>query len=339
VVRGRRTGGEGVAGHLYPAKSTCNPKLETEWTAYPILHLSFARTRYNEAKNLDTLLNIQLTRWERIYGNDPIEETFGARFDGIIHRAYEQTGKRVVILIDEYDSPMLDSNANEALRQELRDTVREFFSPLKDDTNFIRFLFITGITKFSQMSIFSELNSLDDISLWDEYSAICGITENELLTQFKPDIEALARKNDETYEEACTHLKHLYDGYHFSQRSEDIYNPFSLINVLSKRMYGSYWYATGTPSFLVESLQARDIEIPYLEDCETIAASFDKSTDTLTDPLPVLYQSGYLTIKSYKDGVYTLGFPNEEVRYGFIHSLLPSTTGQSVAESSISMEE
>jgi hypothetical protein len=311
---------------------------EKEWTAYPVLHISFARTRYDKVDNLKELLNIQLSEWEKLYGSNVEGKGFGVRFDGIIKRAYAQTGKEVVVLIDEYDSPMLDSSGNEALQRELRNIIREFFSPLKDNTERLRFLFITGITKFSQMSIFSELNSLNNISMDYAYSTICGITEEELHNEFKTDIEALAEENEETYEEACAHLKRMYDGYHFSARSKGVYNPFSIINVLSKRIYDSYWYGTGTPTFLVELLRKeQQMSLEDLESNDVTAQSFDRSTDTLTDPLPVLYQSGYLTIKGYRQNIYTLGYPNDEVKYGFLNSLLPSFVGRSRMESEISL--
>jgi hypothetical protein len=287
--------------------------------------------------NLKELLNRQLIEWEKLYGREAEEKSFGSRFDGIIKRAYEQTGREVVVLIDEYDSPMLDSSGNEAQQKELRNIIREFFSPLKDNTLYLRFLFLTGITKFSQMSIFSELNSLKNISMTSQYSTICGITEEELHTEFKTDIEALAEENEETYEEACAHLKRMYDGYHFSARSEGVYNPFSIINVLSDKIYDSYWYGTGTPTFLVELLRKEQMNLQDLESNDVTAQSFDRSTDTLTDPLPVLYQSGYLTIKGYRQNSYTLGYPNDEVKYGFLNSLLQSFVGRSRMESEISL--
>ncbi|MDR0939649.1 MAG: ATP-binding protein [Mediterranea sp.] len=312
-------------------------RLETEWTAYPVLHISFARTRYDEADNLKRLLDKQLSEWEEIYGQSEKEENFGGRLETIIQRAYKQTGLPVVILIDEYDSPLLDSTGDEKLRKELRLITREFFSPLKDNTEILRFLFITGITKFSQMSIFSELNSLDNISMWQQYNSICGITESELTRDFKTDIEALAANNDETYEQALAHLTRLYDGYRFNHRAERVYNPFSVINVLSKKEYGSYWYSTGTPTFLIDLLRERGMPLMDMEGCEAMADAFDQSTDTLTDPIPVLYQSGYLTIKGFEDGIYSLGYPNEEVRYGFLRSLLPTVLGYSKMESDMSL--
>ncbi|MDR0940152.1 MAG: ATP-binding protein [Mediterranea sp.] len=312
-------------------------RLEKEWTVHPVLQFSFSQSTYDDIDKLLTVLNVQLTQWERIYGSDPTEKTLSARFQGVIRRANEKTGQRVVILIDEYDSPLLDSTDDPKLRLALRKIAREFFSPLKFNTKIIRFLFITGITKFTQMSIFSELNSLDDISMWQEYSSLCGITENELIHDFKQDIEALAANNDETYEQAVAHLARLYDGYRFNHRGERVYNPFSVISVLWKKEYRSYWYSTGTPSFLLALLRKRNMPLMDMEGSKTMASAFDKSTDELTDPIPVLYQSGYLTIKDFQNGIYTLGYPNEEVRYGFLNSLLPDVLGHSEMENGMSL--
>jgi hypothetical protein len=302
-------------------------KLEAEWVKYPVLYISFAVSKYTSVQSLQEVLNIKLKEWEEKYGRDESEKAYSSRFAGIIRRAYNKTkGTQVVILIDEYDSPLLDSQQNEELRVALRTTMRDFFSPLKDATEYIRFLFITGISKFSQLSIFSELNSLKNISMDATYSSICGITETELLTQMKEDIQALAKANKETYEEACAHLKRQYDGYHFSEDSEDIYNPFSVINVLSDKKYANYWFSTGTPTFLIELLQQMNVDLPDLESNVVDAETFDRATENITNPLPVLYQSGYLTIKSYDSysDMYTLGYPNEEVRVGFIRGFIPS---------------
>ncbi|MDR0894426.1 MAG: ATP-binding protein [Prevotellaceae bacterium] len=314
-------------------------QLETEWTAHPVLHISFAGSKYIEVKNLQALLNDTLAGWEAIYGSSPTEETFNLRFKGVIRRACEQTGQQVVVLIDEYDSPILSAMgaSMEERRTELRGIMRDFFSPLKDSGVYIRFLFLTGITKFSQLSIFSELNHLENISMLPDYSSICGITETELLTQFKPDIAALAARNGETYEEACAHLKQLYDGYHFCENTEEIYNPYSIINVLKNRKYDSYWYSTATPTFLIELLKHSNLIPEELEGCKAVADDFNTAIDTLTDPIPVLYQSGYLTIKNYRNGIYTLGYPNDEVRIGFVRSLIPSVIGSDVQKSSMSI--
>ncbi|MDR0987957.1 MAG: ATP-binding protein [Prevotellaceae bacterium] len=312
-------------------------QLEKDWEAYPVLHLSFATARYNEAQDLHLFLDDQLGEWEQQYGIDAPSQSYDLRFKHIIRQAHKQTGKEVVVLIDEYDAPLLDAGSNEPLRKELRIIMRKFFSPLKDCTEILRFLFITGITKFSQMSIFSELNSLYNISMMPQYATLCGITQAELLSGFQPEIEALAAHNEETYEEAIDHLKRMYDGYHFCDGAEGVYNPFSIINVLTEQRYTSYWYGTGTPTFLIELLRERKLLLKELEQSQATVQSFDRSTDTLTDPLPVLYQSGYLTIKGYRNGIYTLGYPNDEVRYGFLNSLLPSMVGHSQMESEISL--
>lgn len=231
---------------------------------------------------------------------------------------------QVVILIDEYDSPMLDSNNDMELQSKIRGIMRDFFSPLKALGQYLRFLFLTGISKFSQMSIFSELNNLQNISLRDEYSAICGITEKELRNELKTDIETMAQANEETYEEACAHLKLQYDGYHFSENSEDIYNPFSLFNAFASRKYANFWFSTGAPTFLIELLKQSQIDIRELDNTTATAEQFDAPTNAITDPIPVLYQSGYLTIKGYDPDfeLYTLAYPNKEVRKGFIESLM-----------------
>ena len=310
-------------------------QLEKDWTVYPVLHIDFSGSKYMEAESLRASINVQLLLWENVYGRQEGEDTFSLRLEGIIRRAYEQTGQQVVVLVDEYDAPMLDSNNNHELQHEIRGIMRDFFSPLKKSGKYLRFLFLTGISKFSQMSIFSELNNLQNVSMSDNYSTICGITEQELLTQMKIDVEQMAQANDETYEEACAHLKKQYDGYHFSKSCVDVYNPFSLINAFAQKSYENYWFSTGTPTFLIELLQQMNFDIRLLDRMDAKPEDFDKATDCLTDPIPVLYQSGYLTIKSYDAffRTYTLGYPNEEVRIGFIESLIPSYLYQPTRES------
>ena len=310
-------------------------KLEKDWTTYPIFHIDLNTEKYDTRESLDSILNFTLEKWEQQYGTAPSETTFALRFRGLIERAYEQTGQQVVVLVDEYDAPMLDSNNNHELQHEIRGIMRDFFSPLKKSGKYLRFLFLTGISKFSQMSISSELNNLQNVSMSDNYSTICGITEQELLTQMKIDVEQMAQANDETYEEACAHLKKQYDGYHFSKSCVDVYNPFSLINAFAQKSYENYWFSTGTPTFLIELLQQMNFDIRLLDRMDAKPEDFDKATDCLTDPIPVLYQSGYLTIKSYDAffRTYTLGYPNEEVRIGFIESLIPSYLYQPTRES------
>ena len=301
-------------------------QLEKDWTVYPVLHIDFSGSKYMEAESLRASINVQLLLWENVYGRQEGEDTFSLRLEGIIRRAYEQTGQQVVVLVDEYDAPMLDSNNNHELQHEIRGIMRDFFSPLKKSGKYLRFLFLTGIRKFSQMSIFSELNNLQNVSMSDNYSTICGITEQELLTQMKIDVEQMAQANDETYEEACAHLKKQYDGYHFSKSCVDVYNPFSLINAFAQKSYENYWFSTGTPTFLIELLQQMNFDIRLLDRMDAKPEDFDKATDCLTDPIPVLYQSGYLTIKGYDPDfqLYTLAYPNKEVRKGFIESLMPA---------------
>lgn len=301
-------------------------QLEKDWTVYPVLHIDFSGSKYMEAESLRASINVQLLLWENVYGRQEGEDTFSLRLEGIIRRAYEQTGQQVVVLVDEYDAPMLDSNNNHELQHEIRGIMRDFFSPLKKSGKYLRFLFLTGISKFRQMSIFSELNNLQNVSMSDNYSTICGITEQELLTQMKIDVEQMAQANDETYEEACAHLKKQYDGYHFSKSCVDVYNPFSLINAFAQKSYENYWFSTGTPTFLIELLQQMNFDIRLLDRMDAKPEDFDKATDCLTDPIPVLYQSGYLTIKGYDPDfqLYTLAYPNKEVRKGFIESLMPA---------------
>lgn len=316
-------------------KGLAMEQLEQNWTVYPVLHIDFSKTKYTLIEDLEEQLNIMLIHWERLYGKEESETSYASRFAGIIQRAYEQTGQQVAILIDEYDAPLLDSNSSPELQQLLRNEMRKFFSPLKAQGKYLRMLFITGISKFSQLSIFSELNNLQNISMTDQYNTICGITEQELFTQMRPDIEAMAEANNETYKQACAHLKQQYDGYHFSKYGEDIYNPFSLINAFSQKSYENFWFSTGTPTFLIELLQRMDFNIRDLEKLEAKPEDFDKATDNISDPIPVLYQSGYLTIKSYDPmfRLYTLGYPNEEVKIGFIESLIPSYLHQPTRES------
>lgn len=300
-------------------------QLEQTWESYPVLHLDFSLTKYLSVKDLTGQLNLFLYRWEDIYGKDEREQSTAERFQGIILRACQQTGKQVVILIDEYDAPLLDSNSDQHLQQQLRNELRRFFSPLKGLGKYLRFLFLTGISKFSQLSIFSELNNLQNISLRDDFSAICGITEEELLTILKQDIERMAKANGETYEEATAHLKRKYDGYHFSKNCPDIYNPFSLFNAFNALDYKNFWFSTGTPTFLLDILQRTGFDVRNLDGLSATDEQFDAPTDQITDPIPVLYQSGYLTIKGYdpKFRLYRLAYPNGEVRYGFTESLLP----------------
>ena len=301
-------------------------KLETEWKKHPVLRFDFSQKKYITPAMLDEQLNLSLAEYEKIYGKGEGEVTTSSRLAGLILRAEQQTGQKVVFLVDEYDAPLLDSLVNKASFEQMRQTLRDFYSPLKANDAHIKFIFITGITKFSQLSIFSELNNLNLISMDDEYASICGITEDEMKTQMKPEIEDFAESLGKTFDQACAILKREYDGYHFSQRSPDIYNPFSLLNALSKKDLGSYWFGTGTPTFLAEQMKKFDIEPETIDEgFDATESVFNIPTETAVTPVAVLYQSGYLTIKGFRPRgrVYKLAIPNEEVREGLLKCLLP----------------
>lgn len=299
-------------------------QLEQEWTEYPVIHLDLSGGKYYSIENLHDILNMILLRQEEKYGiENNKSQAYSARLTHILETAIQKTGKQVVVLIDEYDSPMHDSMSDKVLQEKIRNIMRDFFSPLKEQEKNLRFVLITGISKFSQLSIFSELNNIKNISMKDEYSDICGITKEQLLTDFKDGIEAMAAHNSLTFNETVEKLKEHYDGYHFTPNSPDIFNPYSIINALDDRDFNSYWFTSGTPTFLIELLQKNGIDMLLLDNLWARDNRFDVPTDSITDPIPVLYQSGYLTIKEYnsKLRMYRLGFPNEEVRQGFSESL------------------
>ncbi len=293
-------------------------KLETEWVEYPVIHLDLSSGKYYEYRRLLSTLDNILMPYEKEYGITPKDSTaFGDRLTNIIRAAVSKTGKQAVILIDEYDSPMLDSMSDEDLQKKIRNTLRDFFSPLKANEGNLRFVFLTGISKFSQLSIFSELNNINNLSMKDEFAAICGFTKQEVLENFHDGIEKMADANDMTFDEAVEKIKQRYDGYRFSPHGENIYNPYSLLNALNDKSFESYWFESGTPTFLLELMQNKNMLVPDLEDIIATRDQFDAPTERASDPVPVLYQSGYITIKHYDYGVYTLAFPNEEVRQGF----------------------
>lgn len=299
-------------------------QLEQEWTEYPVIHLDLSGGKYYSIENLHDILNMILLRQEEKYGiKTDKSQAYSARLTQILETAIQKTGKQVVVLIDEYDSPMHDSMKDKVLQDKIRNIMRDFFSPLKEQEKNLRFVLITGISKFSQLSIFSELNNIKNISMKDEYNDICGITKEQLLTDFRDGIEAMAAHNSLTFNETVEKLKEHYDGYHFTPNSPDIFNPYSIINALDDRDFNSYWFTSGTPTFLIELLQKNGIDMLQLNNLWARDNRFDVPTDSITDPIPVLYQSGYLTIKEYnhKLRMYRLGFPNEEVRQGFSESL------------------
>ena len=294
--------------------------LETEWKKHPVLHLDLNAENYNSVESLERILNEYLCFWEEKYGASAAETSLSLRFKGIIRRAHEHTGLQTVVLIDEYDKPLLQTIGNKELQETYKNILKAFYGVLKSADAHLRFVFLTGVTKFGQVSVFSDLNQLKDISMDARYATICGITDMELRRDFQPELEALAANEGMEYEEVCQKMKRMYDGYHFRHNMEGLYNPFSVLNALDSLEFGSYWFSTGTPTFLVELLKKTDYDLRNLEGVELPANQFADYRADADYPIPVIYQSGYLTIKEY-DKVfqsYTLGFPNEEVKYGFL---------------------
>ena len=302
--------------------------LEQEWVAYPVLHLDLSQSEYRREESLEQVLNNTLCEWESRYGAKPSETTPALRFQGIVQRACEQTGHGVVILVDEYDKPLISTLLNEPLQQTYRAQLKAFYGVLKRQDRYIRFAFLTGVTKFSKVSIFSDLNNLKDISLHPDYADVCGITEEEIHRYFEPALHRLAQAQEMTYDEALEELRSMYDGYHFGLRSVGVYNPFSLLNALQDSNYGAYWFETGTPRFLFDVLRRSRYRLNNLTR-EKVSADVLGDVDTPTrSPLPLLYQTGYLTLAGAPDrfGRYPLRFPNREVELGFLRYLMPCYT-------------
>ena len=309
------------------------------WQEYPVLYLDFNIGNYNCMAALQENLNIFLSRLEDIYGKEAIEETPPKRFEGLLKRAYQKTGKQVVILVDEYDKPLLQTMVvNEALNEQYRNELKAFYSVIKTCDEYIRFAFLTGVTKFSKISIFSDLNNLKDISLHETYAGLCGITQKELEDNFEPEIQALAERQGLDYPQAIAALKQWYDGYLFHPAGEGMYNPFSLLSAFVKKEIKSYWFSTGTPTFLVNFLKEAHYYIPDLDgNVQLDEDGLQTYRAVAQDALPILFQAGYLTIKEYiKDlRLYRLGFPNDEVRYGFLHNLLPAYSDVSFGQTGV----
>lgn len=302
--------------------------LETDWKKYPIFHIDLNTANFREKDSLYTVLNDYLTTWECKYGTRESEATLALRFKGVIARAAEKEGCGVVILIDEYDKPILQTLRDPELQAEHRAQLKAFYSVLKTQDRYIKFAFLTGVTKFGKVSVFSDLNNLTDISMDHRYISICGMTEKELLANFKEGINELAEANGDTEEATIAKLKARYDGYHFEENTVGIYNPFSVLNTLSRLRYKNYWFETGTPTFLVDLLKMHNYRLPDMTK-ERVSDDVINSVDSLsTNPIPVIYQSGYLTIKGYDERFkkYLLGFPNKEVEEGFLNFLLPLYT-------------
>ena len=303
--------------------------LEKDWKKYPVLHLDLNTQKYGSEKSLMTLLEENVVGWEAKYGRNGAEVGIERRFAGVIRRAHEMTGERTVILVDEYDKPLLQTIDNEQLQDAYRTLLKAFYGALKSEDAHIRFAMLTGVTKFGKVSVFSDLNNLQDISMDERYADICGISEAELSENFSDDILNLAEANGQSLEEACIALKERYDGYHFNPWTPyGLYNPFSLLNTFAKNHYGSYWFETGTPTYLVELLKRHRYNLYKMANEKVTSRILDSIDASSTNPIPVIYQSGYLTIKGYipEPQIYELGFPNKEVEQGFMDFLLPYYT-------------
>lgn len=301
-------------------------KLEKDWTEYPVLHFDMSGGKHMEKEQLEDYLDYILKEQERKWGitNPPI----GAnnRLIELITTAYEKTGKQVVVLIDEYDAPMLDVAHEKESLDVLRNIMRNFYSPLKMCEPKLRFVFLTGITKFSQVSIFSELNNITNISMRDDYAGICGITKEELLGNMSEDINALVEAQGLSREEAISKLKENYDGYHFSPVSPDVFNPYSLLKCFDEKNFGAYWFASGTPTYLINMMKKFEVLPSDISRVEADESEFDAPTENMPTIMPLLYQSGYITIKDYDKefNYYTLDVPNKEVKVGLTKALIPS---------------
>ena len=299
--------------------------LEKEWVEYPVLHFDMSIAKHMEREQLEAALGNQLSWHEREYGIVPQDKDANLRLKNLIETLYRLTGRQVVILIDEYDAPLLDVVHEDTALPVLRNVMRNFYSPLKACDQYLKFVFMTGITKFSQLSIFSELNNIRNISMDASYAAVCGITEEEMLTQMSADIDMVAGEMALSREQLLEKLKSYYDGYHFTWPSPDIYNPFSLVCAFADRKIGSYWFGSGTPTYLIEMLRKFHVAPSQIGGVTAMAADFDAPTERMTGITPLLYQSGYITIKEYDQDadIFTLNIPNKEVRIGLMRSLLP----------------
>lgn len=296
--------------------------LETEWKKYPIFHIDLNTANFREKDSLYMVLNDYLTTWESKYGARESEATLALRFKGVIARAAEKEGCGVVILIDEYDKPILQTLRDPELQAEHRAQLKAFYSVLKTQDRYIKFAFLTGVTKFGKVSVFSDLNNLTDISMDHRYISICGMTEKELLANFKEGINELASANEDNETETIDKLRMRYSGYHFEENSEEIYNPFSVLNTLANSRYDDYWFKANTHTFLIDILKKHDYCITDLNKAQ-VKVNMMNNVDF--NPIPVIYQSGYLTIKSYDERFknYQLGIPNKEVEEGILNTLLP----------------
>lgn len=304
--------------------------LETKWEEYPVLHLDLNARKYETTADLIAMLNQYLEKWELKYGMEKQDRSPEERFTYVIEQAYVRTGKQAVVLIDEYDKPLLQALLDENLLDEYHRILKAFYGVLKSADRYLRFVFLAGVTKFAQVSVFSDLNQLNDISMDRAYNALCGITKEELIHTFIPEIQCLGKSEGLTFEETVRRLEKQYDGYHFCEDTTvGLFNPFSLLNVFQKLKFGNFWFQTGTPTYLVDLLKQSDYDLQLLiNSVEVTVSAFSEYRAEVNNPLPMIYQSGYLTIKHYDREVelYTLKFPNDEVRYGFLDFLVPYYT-------------
>ncbi len=300
-------------------------ELEKDWVKRPVLHLDLNTAKYDTEESLEYVIDKFLRKHEAEYAIPSEQRHLGPRFESVIQRAYEKSGQRVAILIDEYDKPMLQAIGNSELQDKFRSTLKEFYGALKSMDGCIQFALLTGVTKFGKVSVFSDLNHLNDISMDLRYSDLCGLTEKEICDNFDKHIELLAKNNDLSRDEAMSKLKTMYDGYHFHHKAIGMYNPFSVLNAMDKSEFGSYWFETGTPTYLAELLRSHSYNLEKMASCQTTTKILDSIDPNSTSPIPVIYQSGYLTIKGYDPQfqLYTLGFPNQEVESGFLDFLIP----------------
>lgn len=303
-------------------------RLETEWKTYPVLYLDINSGDYKVPGELDKVLNDNLVRWEKIYGAEDSESTLALRFMGVIRRATEQCGEKAVILVDEYDKPMVQTINDDVLQATHRDTLKAFYSVLKTCDQYIRFAMLTGVTKFSKVSVFSDLNNLNDISMDESYIDICGISETELKEYFDDCVSELALATKMSVPECYAELKRRYDGYHFEHDTIGMYNPFSLLMTLSKKKFGNYWFETGTPSILAQLLDKSDYDLKEMTKIPVSSDQLNGLERISVNPVPIIYQSGYLTIKDYdaEMELYYLDYPNAEVKSGFLRFLMPTFT-------------
>ena len=303
--------------------------LETRWETYPIFHLDLNARKYETVADLTAMLNQYLEGWESKYGTEKQDRSPEERFAYVIEQACIQTGKQVVVLIDEYDKPLLQAVLNAPLLDAYHCTLKAFYGVLKSADRYLRFVFLTGVTKFAQVSVFSDLNQLQDISAWPDYSSLCGITKEELVRTFTPEIERLGVSNGMDFHAVLDRMTRMYDGYHFYPHCEGVFNPFSVLNACKARTLDNFWFQTGTHTYLVDLLKQSNYDLRLLIDgVEVTSSAFSEYRADARNPLPMIYQSGYLTIKDYDKEVnlYTLGFPNDEVRYGFLNFLVPYYT-------------